>query len=130
MIPVENRPHTIVGSAGCHRVNNEQSAQAEECGAAHKAIHPAMHKPRLIRSAEDSGKSLPARARGPWWRRTAPSVRGSIFTIAILLIVVIIPLTTVFGRLTVAITELRDVEQQDYFSIVYQARAWWREALH
>lgn len=55
--------------------------------------------------------------------RQAHSVQGSIFAICIALIIVIIPLTTSFNRLTVSIAELREVEQQDFFFVVYQARA-------
>jgi hypothetical protein len=51
-----------------------------------------------------------------------PVIQGSIFAICTALIIVIIPLTTSFNRLTVSIAELREVEQDDFFFIVYQAR--------
>lgn len=56
------------------------------------------------------------------YARSPPVIQGSIFAICIALIIVIIPLTTSFNRLTVSIAELREVEQDDFFVIVYQAR--------
>lgn len=60
-------------------------------------------------------------------RRWGPpiSVPGSIFAICFLIILVIIPLTTLFNRLSISIAELRETEQQDFFSVVYQARTLW-----
>lgn len=72
---------------------------------------------------EPPKKSLAARLRSALaYVRSPPVIQGSIFAICTALIIIIIPLTTSFSRLSASIAELREVEQDDFFVIVYQAR--------
>jgi hypothetical protein len=55
------------------------------------------------------------------WRNNA-TVPASIFSLCLMFIVIIIPLTTLFNQLSAAIFELRSTEQQDFYSIIHDAR--------
>jgi hypothetical protein len=90
-----------------------------------KAIHPISIEALRNDPAIAGTQSAPMR-RIRNLLRQLPSkqdaIPGLIFVICIVVMLSIIPLTTLFNRLAASITELRDTEQQDYFSIIHDAR--------
>jgi hypothetical protein len=92
-----------------------------------KWIHPLSIEE--LRKGQDGSASFLTRmgqtARA--YSATSFSIPASIFVVCIVVIIAIIPLTTLYNRLTLSIVELREVEEKDFFSILYQGRSLWQE---